>query len=45
MKELKEMDNLVKDFFNCIDRMLENDTDIEVNSVDDIVKMANEYKI
>lgn len=45
MKELKEMDNLVKDFLNCIDRMLENDTDIEVNSVDDIVKMVNEYKI
>ena len=45
MKELKEMDNLVKDFLNCIDRMLENDSDIEVNSVNNIVKMVNEYKI
>ena len=45
MKELKEMDNLVKDFLNRIDSILENDPDIEVNSVDDIVKMTNEYKI
>lgn len=45
MKELKEMDKLVKDFLNCIDSMLENDPDIEVNTVDDIVKMTNEYKI
>ena len=43
MKEFKEMDKVVKEFFDHLDTMLENDKDIEVNSVDELVDKANKY--
>ena len=43
MKEFKEMNKVVKEFFDHFDTMLKNDKDIEVNSVDELVDKANKY--
>ena len=43
MKEFKEMNKVVKEFFDHLDTMLENDKDIDVNSVDELVDKANKY--
>lgn len=37
------MDKVVKEFFQHLDTMLENDNDINVNSVDELINKANEY--
>lgn len=43
MKEFEEMNKAVKAFFDTLDNMLENDKDINVNSVDELVNKATEY--
>ena len=37
------MDKVVKEFLEHLDTMLENDKDINVNSVDDLINKANEH--
>ena len=39
----EQMDKVVKEFFQHLDTMLENDNDINVNSVDELINKANEY--
>lgn len=43
MKEFKEINKIIKEFFDHLDTMLENDKDIAVNSVDELVKKTNKY--
>ena len=38
MKEFNEMNKAVKEFFDHLDTMLENDTDIKVTSTEELVK-------
>ena len=40
---MTNMDKVVKEFFGRLNTMLEYDEDIEVNSVDELVDMANKY--
>lgn len=48
MTEFHEMNKAVKEFFDHLDTMLENDEDIKVNSTEELVKEVNkimeEYK-
>lgn len=37
------MDKVVKEFLQHLDTMLENDNDINVNSVDDLINKVNEH--
>lgn len=37
------MDKVVKEFFQHLDTMLENDKDINVNSVNELINKANEH--
>lgn len=37
------MDKVVKEFFQHLDTMLENDKDINVHSVDELINKANEH--
>ena len=39
----EQMDKVVKEFLQHLDTMLENDNDINVNSVDDLINKANEH--
>lgn len=39
----EQMDKVVKEFLQHLDTMLENDKDINVNSVDDLINKANEH--
>ncbi len=41
MNEFNEMDKVIKEFFDHLNTMLEYDEGIEVNSVDELVDMAN----
>ena len=41
MKEFHEMNKAVKEFFDHLDIMLENDKDIKVNSTEELVKEVN----
>ena len=43
MKEFEEMNKAVKAFFDTLDNILENDKDINVNSVNELVSKANRY--
>lgn len=43
MNEFNEMNKVIKEFFEHLDSMLENDNDIEVNSVDELIDKANKY--
>ena len=45
MDYIDEMNKTVRKFFNQIDEMLENDPDIDVNSVDELRQKAENYGI
>ena len=40
---IDEMNNTVRQFMDCLNTMLENDPDINVNSIEDINKKVKEY--
>lgn len=44
MSIFDKMEKDIKDFFDTIDTMLENDKDIKANSVNDIVKEIEKMK-
>ena len=43
MAYIDEMNKTVRKFFNQIDEMLENDPDIDVNSVDELRQKVENY--
>lgn len=43
MKEFKEMDKVVRDFMDTIDEMLENDKDINANSISELEELIENY--
>lgn len=45
MTYIDEMNKTVRKFLNQIDEMLENDPDIDVNSVDELQQKAENYDI
>ena len=45
MTYIDEMNKTVKKFLNQIDEMLENDPDIDVNSVDELRQKVENYGI
>ena len=45
MDYIDEMNKTVRKFFNQIDEMLENDPDIDANSVDELRQKAENYGI
>lgn len=43
MIHIDEINKIVRKFLNQIDEMLENDADIDVNSVDELCQKAENY--